>query len=352
MKKEFKNVKILIVLIAQLVKEMFIISQVDLRTINILKNVSKVVAIVIGMLILLLLIVAMMYKPAYKVTMGEKVVGYIDNKDDFINKFDSFINQDSVDIAYVDMQEKPVYNFLLIDREKVINNERVYEKVISYADVYSRVHTVFANDTEIAVLPMQENVEETLQKIVDTIGNSNIDFKIQESHLINPELTTIEELVVLVEEEYKEVVKKPVLATVKKTNSGTYIDTGIEFETPLRGTITSRYGYRGGGEFHTGLDIAKPIGTPIYAAATGEVIYSDVKGTYGRVVIIQHADNVITYYAHCKDLLVKEGDFIVAGTQIATIGMTGRTTGPHLHFEVRINGETVNPEKYINNVTE
>lgn len=329
---------------------MVIISKGNLRTINVFKNVLKVTVMSIVMIVMLLIIVGIMYKPAYVVTIGDDVIGYIDNKEEFAQKIDGYINQDSIEVAYIDMQEKPQYTQVLVEREKLIDNDKIYQKVIEYADVYSRVHVVFANDMEIATLPIQEDVQTTLNEIIDSIGNANVCFDIKEAHLINPEITTNSELMELVNEQYKQVVKKTALATVKKTDRGTYIDTGIEFESPLSGYITSRYGYRGGGEFHTGLDIAKPIGTPIYAAATGEVIYSGKKGTYGNVVIIQHADNVITYYAHCKDLLVKEGDFVVSGTQIATIGMTGRTTGPHLHFEVRINGKTVNPEHYIDRV--
>lgn len=329
---------------------MFIISEVNLRTINILKGISKGIVVVIALLLFVLLIVVMTYKPAYKVTMAQNIVGYIDNKEQFINRVDNYINQEDVNIAYIDMHEQPKYNFMLVKREKYIDNDATYQKVISYADVYSRVNTVFADDTEIATLSIEEDVEKVLEEVISTVGNTNISFTVKEAHLINPEVSTIDSLVEVVEGKYKEVVKKPALATLKKSSSGTYIETGIEFETPLRGIITSRYGYRGS-EFHTGLDIAKPINTPIYAAATGEVIYAGEKGSYGRIVIIQHADNVITYYAHCNKLLVEKGDFVLQGTQIATIGMTGRTTGPHLHFEVRINGETVNPESYIGNVT-
>ena len=307
---------------------------------------------VIGIVIMLLTIVAIMYKPAYEVTIGQKVIGYIDNKEEFINKVDNFINQKDISVAYVDMQDKPEYTFLLVDREKMIDNEKVYKKVVDYADVYSRVYSVFADDMEIAILPIHEDVESILADIVEDIGNTNVSFMVKESHLINPKLSTKDDLIKVVNNQYKEAVKRTALSTVKRTANGvSYIDTGIEFTSPLSGYVTSRYGYRSGGEFHTGLDIAKPIGTPIYAAATGEVIFSGTKGNFGKFVAIQHADNVITYYAHCNELLVEEGEFVVVGTQIATIGMTGRTTGPHLHFEVRIDGKTVNPEIYINNVT-
>lgn len=329
---------------------MVIISKGNLRTINVFKNVLKATVITIAMIAMLLVIVGIMYKPAYVVTIGNDVIGYIDNKEEFNQKVDGYINQERIDIAYIDMQDEPQYTQVLVEREKIIDNDKIYQKVIDYADVYSRVHVVFANDMEIATLPIQEDIQTTLNEIIESVGNTNVHFDIKEAHLINPEITTNSELIDSVNAQYKAIVKQTALSTIKKTNRGTYIDTGIEFESPLKGYITSRYGYRDGGEFHTGLDIAKPIGTPIYAAATGEVIYSGVKGTYGNCIIIQHADNVITYYAHCKDLLVEKGDFVVSGTQIATIGMTGRTTGPHLHFEVRINGDTVNPEHYIDRV--
>ncbi len=119
------------------------------------------------------------------------------------------------------------------------------------------------------------------------------------------------------------------------------------FIYPVSGyTITSRYGYRGK-EFHTGLDLAVPYGTAVKAADGGRVTYAGTKGNYGKLVIITHDDGTQTYYAHNSKLLVSVGDRVYQGQQIAKAGSTGRSTGNHCHFEIRINGSTVNPQKYL-----
>ncbi len=94
---------------------------------------------------------------------------------------------------------------------------------------------------------------------------------------------------------------------------------------------------------HNGIDIAAPIGTKIKAATGGEVIYSGERPGYGKVVIIKNSAGLETIYAHNKENLVNQGDIVNQGDVIATVGITGRTTGPHVHFEVRINNKPINP---------
>ena len=118
------------------------------------------------------------------------------------------------------------------------------------------------------------------------------------------------------------------------------------FITPVAGTLTSPYGYRSSG-FHTGIDLATDSGTPIAAAAAGTVSFAGWSGGYGNLVIIDHGDGYQTYYAHCSAIYVQVGQSVSAGTTISAVGSTGNSTGPHLHFEVRINGSTVNPQNYI-----
>ncbi|HIK11998.1 MAG TPA: peptidoglycan DD-metalloendopeptidase family protein [Oscillatoriaceae cyanobacterium M33_DOE_052] len=102
---------------------------------------------------------------------------------------------------------------------------------------------------------------------------------------------------------------------------------------PTTGTFTSGYGWRWG-RMHYGIDIAGPIGTPIMAAAAGVITYADWSDGYGYLVEIQHADGSLTRYAHNSRILVREGELVDQGQQISEMGSTGRSTGPHLHFEI------------------
>lgn len=117
---------------------------------------------------------------------------------------------------------------------------------------------------------------------------------------------------------------------------------------PVAGRITSRFGYRthpitGVHSLHTGVDIACPTGTSVHAAASGEVIMAGWMGPYGNAVVIDHGGGVSTLYGHNSRLLVRVGQQITKGQGIARVGSTGWSTGPHLHFEKRINGKPVNP---------
>ena len=123
--------------------------------------------------------------------------------------------------------------------------------------------------------------------------------------------------------------------------------TGASFMRPIiGGTITSVYGKRSSG-FHTGLDLATSTGTPIYASASGTVKFAGTQGGYGKLVIIDHGNGYQTYYAHCSAIYVTAGQNVNQGDNISAVGSTGNSTGPHVHFEIRYNGSTLNPQNYI-----
>ncbi len=116
---------------------------------------------------------------------------------------------------------------------------------------------------------------------------------------------------------------------------------------PVEGRITSSYGQRGS-EFHHGLDIGAQAGTDIKAALGGIVIFAGYKNQiYGNVVEIRHDPGLTTMYAHNSKTLVKVGEKVAKGQKIALVGSTGRATGPHVHFELRVNGQTFNPIHYL-----
>ena len=118
------------------------------------------------------------------------------------------------------------------------------------------------------------------------------------------------------------------------------------FDWPVRGRITSRFGPRWG-RMHNGIDIAVPTGTPVRAAAAGRVTFSGWGGGYGYLVVIDHGQGVETRYAHNSRLAVQAGQKVKRGQVIAYSGNTGHSTGPHLHLEIRRNGQPLNPEKYL-----
>lgn len=114
------------------------------------------------------------------------------------------------------------------------------------------------------------------------------------------------------------------------------------------GTVSSRFGWRERfGRNHMGIDIAAPEGSPISAWKGGTVVWAGRRGTYGLMVEIDHGDGLRTRYAHCSSIYVEPGDAVSAGEHIAGVGSTGRSTGPHLHFEIVAAGTRIDPEPWI-----
>jgi lipoprotein NlpD len=120
----------------------------------------------------------------------------------------------------------------------------------------------------------------------------------------------------------------------------------LAFRWPVEGRLTSRFGRRWGRR-HEGLDLAARPGTPVRAAESGRVIYSGRLGAYGNVVIVRHSEVYSTVYAHNRKLLIGRGGWVERGDRIAEVGSTGRSTGPHLHFEVRRGKDPQDPMLYL-----
>ena len=120
----------------------------------------------------------------------------------------------------------------------------------------------------------------------------------------------------------------------------------------IDGWYSSNFGYRidpftGQQSFHEGIDFPAEVGTPIVAAASGKVVSAGWHPQYGKMLEIDHGNGLMSRYAHTSKLLVGEGDLVVRGQQVAQVGSTGRSTGPHLHFEVRLNGVPQNPARFL-----
>jgi murein DD-endopeptidase MepM/ murein hydrolase activator NlpD len=123
-------------------------------------------------------------------------------------------------------------------------------------------------------------------------------------------------------------------------------EAGLEFDWPIYGGFSSGYGWRGLGS-HEGIDLTAKPGTPVLAAEAGRVIESGWRGDYGRVVVVKHARNYSTLYAHNRAIRVRKGAFVEKGDVIAEVGATGNASGPHLHFEIRRERTPEDPLRYL-----
>jgi murein DD-endopeptidase MepM/ murein hydrolase activator NlpD len=126
----------------------------------------------------------------------------------------------------------------------------------------------------------------------------------------------------------------------------------VPSSAPIDGPIGSGFGFRsdpfsGRPALHTGLDFPADVGTPILAAAGGMVVSTEVHPAYGKLVEIDHGNGLLTRYAHASKVLVKPGDLVKRGQLVAHVGTSGRSTGPHLHFEVLVEGVPQNPARFL-----
>jgi len=135
-------------------------------------------------------------------------------------------------------------------------------------------------------------------------------------------------------------------AQAEAGSTGTGAPSASGFIWPVNGTVVSGYGMRWG-RLHEGIDIAASTGTPIWSAAAGTVIHAGWLGGYGNLVVVDHGNGLATAYAHASAILVAVGQQVAQGETVALIGSTGNSSGPHLHFEVRVNGVAVDPLLYL-----
>lgn len=144
------------------------------------------------------------------------------------------------------------------------------------------------------------------------------------------------------------IVKESKAVPVISSGGNKMVTLNSALHTPTIGWLTSSFGVRDG-VMHKGIDLAANLGTPVEAALDGKVSFSGILKGYGKVVKINHGNGMETIYAHCNKLYVNSGEEVKKGDHIADVGSTGDSTGPHLHFEVKINGNPVDPLKYGNN---
>lgn len=293
----------------------------------------KILNIILIGVILISAIILLVYKPVYKVEFLGQNLGYIKDKDNIEKTINEYINTKEGNIAYIILDEEPEYELKFIKGEVQTSEEELLLAVKEKSNIIYRVFAISLDGENKAYVNSIEEAETIVNEIKEERGlDLELDIGINEIYTENLDIQSIEVAKSNVDEEIQ----------LKESSVN-----GIALYKPLKsGVITSRFGSRSLG-YHTGLDIAEPTGTPIYACNSGTVTYAGRNGSYGNLVIISHGNGVETYYAHCSRLLVSEGEQVEKQQKIAEVGSTGRSTGPHLHLEIRLNGEILNPRNYL-----
>ena len=207
----------------------------------------------------------------------------------------------------------------------VVVKEITVEESIAYATEYKETANLYRGETQV------------VKK--GTNGKKMVTYEVKESSGTTLEKTTLNE--VIISEPVSAVVNKGTKAVALSSRSGDGI-----LNWPMSGKITSPYGTRSSG-FHSGIDIGGVIGRGVYSAAGGKVVLASWYYAYGNCIVVDHGNGMKTRYAHLSAYKVKVGDTVERGQLLGLCGNTGRSTGPHLHFEVIINGSTKNPINYL-----
>lgn len=279
-----------------------------------------------------------------------KNIGYVTNKEEFNNAikkvasaYSTNLNIDESKITSINVKGNISFKDEKVNISKLSSEEELADNIIknkSLIDV-----DIVVNDTRLVDIEPSVKIERSEELL---IGESKVTEgkKGKKEQNINITYRNGEKKSVSVLSE--NIIEQSSSKVITKGTKSILNGTSAVFTSPTRGgTITSNFGERWG-KNHNGLDIAGNIGDPVMAALDGKVksTFYERDG-YGNVVILEHEGGIETRYAHMSKIGVKTGDTVKKGDIVGEVGSTGRSTGPHLHFEVRVNGSPVDPQKYI-----
>ncbi|MGM9992048.1 MAG: murein hydrolase activator EnvC family protein [Candidatus Bruticola sp.] len=251
--------------------------------------------------------------------------------------------------SFIDFIDQTYYLSLIIENDRrLVSQVRSLKRELEVKKVQSERTVRQIKDLKEA----QENRVKQLESIESKRSALLADTRRQRDSL-SSYVSELENSTQALENQIQSAVRRSqVLMRPTAPNAGTRTWGTGRYLNPAQGPITSPFGYRvhpifGTMRFHTGIDIGAYYGSPILASDSGVVIDSGWMGGYGNCIIVDHGGGYSTLYAHCSELYVSYGQSVTKGQQIAAVGSTGNSTGPHLHFEVRINGEPVDPLGFI-----
>ncbi len=330
--------------------------------INILKKVAittrksiKLIVLMFLSAIILIGLVVLFYNPTYEVSLNGEVIGYTSDKSGLQEKINEYTSEDEENnIAFIQIDAMPTYKLCLLKKNIETNDEEIYAKVVEDGTPYYKYYAITEEKEEKFYVSTFEEAEEIISELKEKESANQDEIGIVEKYGKElKEFTDVEECVAELYEKKTSTTKTTTSSSTPTYSSGTsssYVTLGVSLINPVSGIITSRYGSNDSvrSHSHSGIDIAAPYGTAIKAAASGTVTYSgNANDGYGYYIIISHGNGVSTVYAHCSQLLVSAGQTVSQGEVIAKVGSTGNSTGNHLHFEVRKNGVTYNPQNYV-----
>ena len=315
----------------------------------------KIVKIMVVALFLVLFIILIKYKPLYKVEINNKQIGYVKDKDEFDSLINEYTQNKDENIAFITLNTKPEYELKLVSNKEQTNEEEILETIKQDSITTYTVYGITIDDDIKTYVNTDKEAEDILNVMQQEYNAQSLQVNIgirqiytEQKIETSKKEDAIQTVTQIASTKIEEVTKQKQEENEKEKGIGS-INGVIIANKPITGTITARYGEnsRVRSTSHTGLDIAASTGTPIKVVASGTVIFAAEKGSYGKVVKVEHENGVQTWYAHCSKLYVKKGDKVSAGETIAAVGSTGNSTGSHLHLEIRINGTAVNPQKYL-----
>lgn len=294
-------------------------------------------------------------KPMYRVTISGIELGYIPNKEAFEEMVEaSILENEEKNIDSIAMQTNPEYELTFVNRTIETKEEEIAEVVKQDVVITYKYYELALDNETIDSVNTLEEAEELVTQIKEQNQEEEWDLSIierytnQEEKIMTTRLEVAKsEIQTKIETKLEEIEKQK--EEEERINNMPEIK-GIKLAyMPITGTITSRYGVssRIRSSNHTGLDIAASTGTPIKAVAGGTIINASYQGSYGNLVKIDHGNGLETWYAHTSKMYVSVGQKVEAGEVIAAVGSTGNSTGAHLHLEIRIDGQHVNPQDYL-----
>lgn len=325
------------------------------------------------------------YKPVYSVKFRGESIGLVSSKNEIDSKIRSIIESPQGNIKEATLDEKPEYKLKLANRDKIETEERsVINNIQDSMEKTCTSYEVFVNNKKIGSMSNKKEAIEIIESLKKELGYNEITYKEAEYKqdkkkgedikysseneiklAVANEVNAVKAAKLKEEEERQKRLQR--LASERRRANERYqamlaasVGSGniglvksLNFRHPLDAGvyyISAIYGYSAayGSAFHTGVDFATRGKTPpIYASAPGVVISASYRRGYGNLVVVDHGNGITTYYAHMSQIGASVGQTVSKGQYIGRVGSTGNSTGNHVHFEIRINGKTINPLPYV-----